>query len=567
MTDLQPGQVPQHVESPARSERRSKNGQNFYLYEARWQLSARESAEVSGVMQKFNEPLLGSMLLTLANYAEQNAAGTVLNVRAALLSFAEHASPQAPLSALTMADLLGFRHAHRSRTGHDGATANLRAFLRRCYDVGHGGVSKTLVDELKKWVLKNAPTGDAVNREDIESGPFTREELAGLEAEWMSRFEDGTISHETLTGVLLLSRTGRRPSQIASLKLKDLDDSRLEDVKPGDAKPPRRLLLVHFPRAKQKTAGWRELFRSVELIPGTWNMCVAQRQRVMERMAQLLSDLDWTLQEADRKAIFESAPLFPMWSLVPALQTELGASLSSGQHGAALRHLTAFVQGDEWHPDKQGITRILERACDGMEASNRIGEPLKAGARRFRYFLATEMDRMGVGQGVIAHALDHNDTSTVVAYRRNHPGRARVIDKATARALAPLARLFRGEVVDTEEDAVGGDDPAATRILFRGKGAATCGDRVQCGLSRLPIPCYTCNHFQPWLDGPHEEVLEDVLRERQERSVVLGPSSPLVERDDTTIFAIVQVIQRCEVRRAELNDGNRGPKTKAGTKA
>ena len=144
-----------------------------------------------------------------------------------------------------------------------------------------------------------------------------------------------------------------------------------------------------------------------------------------------------------------------------------------GQHGAALQRLINDVTSDAWHRDKHGIARILDKACADLEASNRIGEPLRASARRFRYYLATEMDRMGVGQGTIAHALDHNDTSTILAYRQNHPGRARVINKATARSLTPLVRIFRGEVVDSEADAIGGDDPAATRILFRGAAAAT----------------------------------------------------------------------------------------------
>lgn len=539
--------------SPTASERRSKNGQSFVVSEGRWQLTARESVDTTVVKQKYTGPLLNSILLTLADYAAQNAPGTVLNVRRAVVGFAEHASPHDPLSSINLADLLSFRHAYRTRTGHDGGTTTLRAFLRRCYDLGYGGIARELINELAMWELKNAPTGESVNREDVDSGPFTREELAGLEAEWMSGFEGGSISLETLTVALLLSRTGRRPSQVAALKLIDLDDSRHEDVKPGDPKPPRRLLLIHVPRAKQKTAGWRELFRSVELIPSTWNLCVAQRQHVIERISQLLTDLHWELQEADSKLIFENAPMFPMWSLLPSLQKELEQLLAAGHHGAALSRFRSFVIGDGWHADKHGIARVLDRACDGIQATNRIGEALNATARRFRYYLATEMDRMGVGQGVIAHALDHNDTTTIIAYRQNHPGRARIINQATARSLAPLARLFRGEVVEKEADARGGDDPATTRILYKGRGTATCGDRVQCGLNRLPVPCYTCNHFQPWLDGPHEEMLEELLTERQERYDVLGESSPMVARDDNTIFAVVQVIQLCEVRRAELD--------------
>lgn len=79
---------------------------------------------------------------------------------------------------------------------------------------------------------------------------------------------------------------------------------------------------------------------------------------------------------------------------------------------------------------------------------------------------------------------------------------------------------------------------------------ATCGQYGFCG-ANAPIPCYTCNHFQPWLDGPHEEVLADLLAERDQVFKLTG-DSVMAAVNDRSILAVVNVIQRCEARRAEL---------------
>jgi hypothetical protein len=115
--------------------------------------------------------------------------------------------------------------------------------------------------------------------------------------------------------------------------------------------------------------------------------------------------------------------------------------------------------------------------------------------------------------------------------------------------LARYAQAFQGVLVDREADAVRGAD-LSSRIKFKGQNMATCGQYGFCG-ANVPIPCYTCNHFQPWLDGPHEEVLADLLSER-EHVLETTADITMVAVNDRTILAVINVIQRCEARRAEL---------------
>jgi hypothetical protein len=115
--------------------------------------------------------------------------------------------------------------------------------------------------------------------------------------------------------------------------------------------------------------------------------------------------------------------------------------------------------------------------------------------------------------------------------------------------LAPYAQAFQGILVDSESDAKRGGD-LASRIKFKGQNTATCGQYGFCGAS-APIPCYTCQHFQPWLEGPHEEVLADLLAEREQVEQITGDIA-MAAVNDRTIFAVVNVIQRCHIRRTEL---------------
>src|SRR5690606_36685498 len=120
--------------------------------------------------------------------------------------------------------------------------------------------------------------------------------------------------------------------------------------------------------------------------------------------------------------------------------------------------------------------------------------------------------REGKGEYVIAEALDHSDTQNAGVYVRNIPEIVDRIDKAVALQLAPIAQAFQGVLVVSESDAKRGDD-LGSRISNGTDNLGTCGSYGFCS-ALAPVACYTCNHFQPWLDGPHEAVLERLISER-----------------------------------------------------
>jgi hypothetical protein len=219
--------------------------------------------------------------------------------------------------------------------------------------------------------------------------------------------------------------------------------------------------------------------------------------------------------------------------------------------------LRAVATGAQWHHSGQEITKMLQAAVKAAGSTSRTGESLSINALRLRHTKGTDLAREGLGRDIIAWLLDHSTVESVKVYTDNLPEHA--IPANAAMALSPtmrnLAQLFRGQIVDTEADALAGDDPRSSRIHFKGKGTATCGTRKQCGMgSRIPICCYECDHFQPWLEGPHLDVLSGLLTERHQREATLGKDHKVTKAADSTIVAIINVIQKCEVRRQELSD-------------
>lgn len=181
--------------------------------------------------------------------------------------------------------------------------------------------------------------------------------------------------------------------------------------------------------------------------------------------------------------------------------------------------------------------------------SERTGAPLRLNPYRFRYTLGTNLAREGKGEYIIAEALDHTDTQNVGMYVKNIPDIVERLDKAVALQLAPYAQAFRGVLVRSELEARRGDDPNSR--VFTGKNhVGTCGSYGFCGAA-APVACYTCSHFQPWLDGPHEEVLELLT---QERDRVYGNTGDLkiASANDRLILAVGDVINRCRDMRGEV---------------
>ena len=188
----------------------------------------------------------------------------------------------------------------------------------------------------------------------------------------------------------------------------------------------------------------------------------------------------------------------------------------------------------------------------------RDGNLLEVTTRRFRYTFASRMVNNGASRAAVADALDHSDLQNVPVYWEIHSDIVEHLDRAMAMSLAPRAQAFAGIVRD-EHDAIRGGEKGSRRFLVdhtarRFAPVGTCGSFSFCNIT-APYACYTCVKFQAWMDGPHDDVLAQLILEREERQLQ-GLDPKIVGIEDQLIVAVAGVIKRIEDIRARQMAAN-----------
>lgn len=398
----------------------------------------------------------------------------------------------------------------------------IRGFLYKWYDLGHPGISSDIIDLLNSWTLKGNIKGDAVKRLNPTEGPLTDIELLAFNEGAARAFEQGLISITDLSISLLTSHTGRRPKQIAYIKICDLDGTKKN--KKGEP-----MYLVNIPRAKQRGEVFRDSLKTFAITEELWVVLDAQQKLSTESIERTLG---FKLHPKDRILL----PLFP--------------DLAAFEGIASADQLRPLLETDRLHRQSKAVTNTLRQVVKSARCySERTGDLLEIAATRFRYTTGTRAAREGFGPMVIAELLDHTDIQNARVYIKNIPDHAAALDKAVANQLAPYAKAFQGTLVDREADARRSTDPNS-RIRHQGEGTGTCGSYGYCG-ANVPIPCYSCLHFQPWLDAPHEIIHAHLLEERERIFAITG-DAVVAAANDKTILAVAQVIQQCQSRREEI---------------
>jgi hypothetical protein len=136
---------------------------------------------------------------------------------------------------------------------------------------------------------------------------------------------------------------------------------------------------------------------------------------------------------------------------------------------------------------------------------------------------------------VIAELLDHSDNQNAGVYIENIPEHLASLDQAVGHQLAHYAQAFSGVIVNTEKDAVRGAD-LNSRIRIDKENVGTSGSYGFCG-ANVPILCYTCMDFQPWVDGPHEIIYDELIAERT-RLLDFTGDKQIAAVNDRSIIAV-----------------------------
>lgn len=394
--------------------------------------------------------------------------------------------------------------------------STLSGFFKKWHSLGYPGIEPDVVSFFTQIRLKGNRKGDAVRTMDSIVGPYTEIELQALQGAINDAYAAGDITTREYVLVWLFMALGPRNVQIAALKIKDFNVQYASDGTPS--------YLLNVPRAKQRASRIRDQFRQRALIK--------EIGEVLEVWLEDVKNQYLHLSGGTMKNCIDPGdlPLFPVWGKPNPINFE-------------------------HHADGKDLAREILKVFKNLYViSERTGDEMHVTTRRFRYTLGTRAAQEGHGELIIADLLDHTDTQQVGVYVESTPEIMERIDKALALQLAPMAQAFMGQIIHDESEAERGDDPAS-RIRSPKSDPATgcvgnCGKYGFCG-AFAPIACYTCRNFRAWLDGPHVEILDDLLSER-ERLLKQTGDERIAFANDRTIFAVAEVVRKCTEMKQEM---------------
>lgn len=403
------------------------------------------------------------------------------------LSTSEHA-----VSEIEISHILNFRSKLDATT--EWYLGVVRILIEDLERLGIGIAAPSCLDYLREATFRGNVKGTSIRTRDPQKGAFSDVELQAIQAGINDAFARKEIGLYAFAMTWLFLGYGARPIQIAALKESDLAVSTTEAG---------RTYALRIPRAKQRWGTVREAFKT--------RYCSKQVGHLLE---QVISH-----NKRNREKLGLVGSDFPMF---------MGEGIGA-------------VPGFEYHIRSHDLRLIAQNAIERATG-------LKANTKRFRITLAQRAVDDGKDKFTVAEMLDHSDTQHVEVYFEAAPALVQRLDRHLAMELAPLAQAFAGVIIGTEWDAQGGDDPSR-RIYDRslqdnssGR-LGNCGQMSFCGLA-VPFSCYTCRHFQPWLDGPHEAFLA-ALADDRERMRLEGYSPKIYAIKDRTMLAVAEVIQLC----------------------
>lgn len=379
----------------------------------------------------------------------------------------------------------------------------LRILLANMEKLGFGISSTEAIEFLSAATIRGNVKGTSVRTRDPKTGAFSDDELLAIQSALNSAYATRQLSLENFAMVWLFLAYGCRAIQMAAMKEKDLLVSENSDGK---------AYALRVPRAKQPGQLYRHSFNT--------RYCNKQIGALLEKLIDHNAD-----RRVELQLEFGEAPLF--------ISRDKGRLTSLPYH-----YMSGYIG--------RRVDLIIARLTG-----------FKGNAKRFRITLAQRAVDDGKDKFTVAELLDHTDTQNVGVYYEASPTMVPRLDRRLAMDLAPLAQAFAGVVVATEAEASRGSD-RSSRIYDRSladnvdSALGTCGQMSFCGLS-APFACYTCRHFQPWIDGPHEEFLTALIADR-ERMEAEGISPKIFTIRDRTIRAAAEVIHLCSITKANAGE-------------
>lgn len=491
----------------------SRGGSKFAPANSRWVVADGVSVftikfdDVQDLMTPaMVEGLKGSLIWLLGNRAAATAKNTLQSFKHLLRVIGRSAAQ--PLTEVSSLDILAYRAALLPRQVNRLHT--LAILLRKWHALDLPGVGTDVIALLNAIRLQAPLAGEPVRTMCPFRGPLTAMEDEAYQSALNAAFAQGNIEEDAFFVAWLSRAIGQRPVQTAALKVCDL----VVESRPDGTTE----YLIRIPRAKQRGSHSRASSKVRPLIQQIGAPLHAYLQRMMAGFVGDMSHL-------------EQLPMFPRTS---PLETKVGAY--------------------RWHQSGADMTKLHRDLSSKLQAfSERTGERLRVSATRLRRTVGTRAAQEGHGELIVAEILDHTNIASARYYVEAVPEIVARIDAATAKVMAPLARAFQG-IAPEARDADGGDTENQIVDFRFDQSGRSMGQCTGSACSLLaPVACYTCRSFRPWIDGPHQAVLDELLARREDQLARLGPR--VASTHDRTILAVTEVVQICSRLKRRLERG------------
>lgn len=499
----------------------SFKGYEFNLYDDYWTLDINTTINVK-TLRTMHKDILQDVLLTLASFSKNSSSFHAANMCKYVAKYLEITNED----HFSILGLLNYKNYYSSKKD-EYKVAMLRVFLKKIYDLGYSAVDDQVYDLIDSWRLSGNEKGAAVLSLDPDEGPFNPFEFQAIVTRTNEYLADNKISLYEAALIKVFCATGRRPIQIASLKVKDLYISNKYKLNNGEHPS-----VLNIPKAKLRgNSSFRAAFSEVG-IRGNIAQILFEHIRILKEKLSELAKRE--LSESE----FKELPLFYSLDKLAVLDWNR-------------RDLFKILSSEIVHLPTSDLTFQLRVAVERLGIRSReTGKPIHITAYRFRYTLGTNAARQKAGINVIAKLLDHSDTQNASYYVESVPELAEQISVIMDESLRKYADAFQGKIVKNEIEAhIKVKDANRISCVEQDCDVGSCGTHHVCH-DHAPIACYVCNKFMPWANAPHHLILTQLIEER-EYLVQIGASLEIVAVNDRVILAVQQVIDACR----EFNHG------------
>ena len=231
----------------------SFKGYEFNIYDEIWVLDINVTLNLTFV-KRLREDIQHDVLSTLSNFAQYSSSFHTANMGKYIAKYIEVTDQD----HFSIKGLLNYKNFYSAKKD-EYKVAMLRVFLKKLYDLGYSSVDDEVYDLMDSWRLSGNEKGAAVLSLDPDEGPFSPFEFQTIITRTNEYLAENKISYYEAALIRVFCATGRRPIQIAGLKVKDLYET--DKYKFKDEK---KVHVLNIPKAKIRGAsGFRYAFREV----------------------------------------------------------------------------------------------------------------------------------------------------------------------------------------------------------------------------------------------------------------------------------------------------------------